>query len=299
MKVNNVIFYFSENKIKANTLVGGAVRKLKAILAIMFCCFIILSSTPAPSAQTERDSAKLWLECKDFEGGMVEVSLMLESAEGICGLYAVLEYDESALLLVSCGVAEQNADVLNFTFRDDCGRTVFLVDGKQNSAPSGALASFYFKLSGEKNDGGQIRLLPVADRCAFCLDGGGELREIGPYVSGATVKVDQQGSVDIVTDASAVRLCSVSTQLGDRELILNIVGNVQGKNCFAVAFKVFAVDVNTARTSTTVVARVTNKEKVELSASIPFDERVCVIITPLSYNGREIAEGDKQVFVFE
>lgn len=275
-------------------------RILKLIFAMISCCFLITSFPSTLLATSgENNVAELYLERTTFEDGVAEVSLMLDSSSGMCGLLAVLEYDESSLVLVSCGVADVNANVFNLTFRDDGGNVIFLIDGKQNSASKGALASFYFRLIDEDSDRGQVTLLPISDGCAFYLDIDREPKELELRISEDSVNVCDQDTCDIVTDASVARLRSVSAELGVGELTLKIVGVVTGKNHFASGFKIFAVDMKTARTSTTIVARVINGENIELSVSVPFDKRVCIIITPISYNGREISEGEKSVSVFE
>ena len=234
------------------------------------------------------------------DNDVLEISLELESRNGICGLLATMEYDESALALVSCGVGESNEDKLTFSYKTSQGRIVFLMDGQKNSAPCGALAKFYFKISNDisapKN--AEIRLLPIAERCSFFIDEIGAFQEISLDTRDSTVCIDkaEPENKDVIIPP---RLCSLTARGADGEFWLDLVGERIGNKHFAIGFKVFAVDTHSAQTTTVIVAKVVNGEKTDLSIALPHENGTCVIITPLAYNGKKIIEGEKQIFLFE
>ena len=273
-------------------------RYIKTVFVIVICIFMIIYSAPVvPRAEGIDATARLSLECALLEDGTAEISLLINSQSGICGLLATLEYDCVALALMSCGVGEQNANALSFSYVVEENRVVFLLDGEKNSTPEGVLVKFYFKLT-DDSAVGDVRLLPIADRCAFFMDGEGDLSELRIDASAASVEVNATATEPILPSVSS-RVCSVSVRQGCCSLVLDVAGELSGNGHFAAGFKIFAVDTKTAQTTTAIVAKVTVGNTFELSASVPFNSTTCVIVTPLCYNGKTITEGEKQVYLFE
>ena len=272
-------------------------RVVGLIFALIFCLFAVTSSEISTFADEGREEATLALEQRCLEDGVIEVSLVIVSEQGVCGLLATLEYDKEALELVYCGVAEQNEGKIKLSYNNSEGRVVFVLDGKRNSEPCGKLISFYFKVN-EAHGGGTARLLPISDRCAFYVDGEGEIKALSVGVRGATVDAGGKEEQDEFVDIPP-RLCALTVSETENGLLLNITGENRGVAHFAIGFKIFAVDVEEASARTLVVARATDGETAFIEATLLIKGRACVVITPLSFNGRAVVEGQKQVFLFE
>ena len=275
-------------------------KTIRVALGVMLCfMFFGVCYTPKVCADETIENVRLTLEHEVFSDGVVEVLLNITSSDGVCGLLAVLEYDPSALVLMSCGVGEDNMSDLTFTFREEKGRVIFLVDGKKNSVPCGTLASFYFRIADENASSAYVGLLPIEKESAFCLIDEAGLREVFPDISCARTNIIMNQEQDSAEDLVVNTIEAVTIKRDDDELIINVVGNVMDSRCFAVGYKMFFVNVHDATDSTVIVARMADAKFARFAVSAPFATRVCVIITPLSYNGREIIEGAKQVFLFE
>ena len=269
------------------------------IFIVMIFCFITIGVAPiAAFAQSDDEKAVLSLKYNVFEDGVVEVMLDVSSSDGVCGLLATLEYDASALALMSCGVGEKNEGILNFTCREQRGRVAFLLDGKQNSEPRGTLASFYFRIIDENAQSATVELLTIEKGCAYTVTNG-EIREAFPDVTRAKLSIRLLSERESDADFAANHIAAVSFMKTDGALTLNIIGNVLDDKCFAVGYKIFCVNTETAETATVIAARMTSGERAELDVAVPRFERACVIITPLSYNGKSITEGEKRVMLVE
>jgi hypothetical protein len=274
-------------------------RTIKLIFALLFCCRAITPSAFSYSEIANPSRAVMLLKQGFLDDGVVEISLELESESGLCGLLATLEYDERVLTFVSCGVDEQTANGLNFSYNNAQGKVTFLLDGKQNSAPSGTLVRFYFKLAEKISPAScDVKLLPIAARCAFFVDDEGALRELTLDTSNARVTFSPNHTEGNLVNVLP-RLGSISASREGDATLLYLMGEMTGKGYFAVGFKIFFVDTFGATTEVVIVARVANGEKYELAARLPQARRMCFIITPLSYNGKRIVEGEKQIFLFE
>ena len=240
-------------------------------------------------ADSTIDESNLLMEVEILDDGLIAVSLLLDSSVGICGLLATIEYDSDALVFVSCGAG--NDDALELSYRSETGRIRFLLDGAKNCAPQGALATFYFRIAGESG-GGYVRILPIEQGNAFCIDAAGNLQD-------ACMNVPHDAIIDVSApereQPSGVHLSSVSLNKPNFGLVLSLVGDVTGQRQFAAGFNVFVVDVESADTVRLIAARITDGDRVELEVEIPIKSRLCVIITPLLYNGKEIITGEKQV----
>lgn len=273
-------------------------RYIKTFLTITICIFMIIYSAPVvPRAEGLDTTARLSLKSAVCDDGTAEISLVIDSPRGICGLLATLEFDGAALALMSCGVEEQNANALSLSYIVEQNRVVFLLDGNKNSTPEGVLVKFYFKLT-DASVGGDVRVLPIADRCAFFIDRENNLKELAVDTSAASIIVSETAP-ELILPPVLPRVCSVSVRRGCCELLLDITGGASGEKHFAAGFKIFAVDTETAQTTTVIIAKITNGSTFELSVAVPIGNRTCIIITPLCYNGKTITEGEKQIYLFE
>jgi len=267
-------------------------------LMILMCLFPCAVQANARTSERVSQKAVLSLNCKSLRDGTVKVSLELSSGTGICGLFGELCFDDDAFLPLSCGNGESGEQDLTFSCEERQGRIIFLLDGQKNCAPDCTLASFYFKKTFEGEGSFEFSVNLIGELACFVLYEDNTVRPIDADVSDCSIKIDLDGKADGIVLSGTPQVTGISTFLKGDSIKLSMRARAPGGAHFAVGFKVFSVDLSgKSGTEQAFVCKISNGEAYTLDADIACFERMCIIITPITYNGRTVTEGDKRVIL--
>ena len=262
----------------------------RVTVALILAVSLVFCGKPAGAAELDEKAAEAWfdLSCRRVDENGIEITLNLSSKEGICGLIATLLYDEELVLLTSCGAV---GNELEFAYAQKEGAVTFLLDGYENSAPEGALVRFYFAWRAEEGEA-CFGLALDEESCVYTLSSDGRLMGIRADVSDCRVILGRDGS-------------PIAPSVSEIEVICNGEGTVvlcarlsENAPC-AVGFKLFALNVPCGGAERIFVARFTSAREVSFELSSLSQKRLCLVVTPVLYDGRRIFEGEKSVFFLE
>ncbi|MBQ4091487.1 MAG: hypothetical protein IJC64_04130 [Clostridia bacterium] len=266
----------------------------KRALVLMLAVLLLLrGGALAAGARSAGEDCRLYFDCKSGER-RVELVLNLSSEKGICGLWASLNYDPDAVILTFCGIEDESAAPLALTYRDKEGRVDFLLDGDKNCAPECALVRFYFSVKESAPQSFGFDLVLMDEKSLLSLDDTGQIRAAAPDLVACSVSVSRDTTPP---DNSGNALIGIYSHRVGEDMEVSLVGKSAAAQ-LALGFKIFAVDLVSAQTQTVLVVAISGGEAVSLRTRLSeCSGAVCVIVTPIIYNGKGVIEGQKSAFV--
>jgi len=270
----------------------GFVRFLSFALAFLLTQGRV--SVAGAEIAKEQEKVKMFLGC-NARGDGVELVLELSSPRGICGFLGELCFDGSEFFLLSCGTESES---LNFSYKEKPNGVVLLLDGEQNCEASCTLARFYFQKKNANVAGVfNFKLSWIGESACYFISETGALCPIEVDLTECFAGVPFNNTCGAPC-AAIPEIRGVQFLSGDGKNTVTIWGEMIGDGHLGVGFRVFCVDLDTARTVSAVVSKVECRESYTLGVELPRANRFCIIITPVAYIGNRVVEGERLVLVF-
>ncbi len=271
-------------------LLEGSMPGLR-ICAWILCFSVAVNASyglcrESESLSAERGECFVEMLCCEDED-IVEITLKIDSLEGVWGVLAALEYDSESFALISC-IGE--ADGLEFSHSDSEGRIILLFDGAQGC--NSLLARFCFEKKAGGKNGGVFRLGKF-EAYGFCECAGIYEMPTEILCGEITAVVGEEKKERNVWVESVIL---ERREDGENEVV--VCGGTSG-DFFAAGFKVFIIELESLNYETVYISGVLaiGEERLERRVLTDFDGDISIIVTPIGY-GREAFLGEKRVSVF-
>ncbi len=242
-------------------------------------------------------NTKLTLDVNELSDGLVEVTVGLDSINGICGLLAKLIYDPTVFVLISHD-GEHVPDGFDFSHAAQADEVSFLLDSDKNSPPKCVIAVFYFKRIADGQERSEFSLKIGDGKGCFYLDGD-RLCPVEIDASECSAAIGGNAGGGAEKPPTAPLILGVNAERSDTGISLTVLGQTESEAVFAAGFRIFAVNTDGAQAVRITASRLTTGKIYGISLMIPDADRVCVIVTPIAYSADGCTEGEKKSYLFE
>ena len=270
------------------------VKGYLCVMAIFIMVIVIWAELPIFSSEgTGRGREAAVFELAAFDNDNSEEICVTVSLRGgeLCGMMSSLQYDAEAVELVGAFLAETPKSVdFGFLTNDDGGEVLFVLDGGTNISQC-ELVTFVFKPISDADSA----TFSLSLSSAYCWD-----KEIAREIE----VLQKTNSLTFFhgEEAREPKLTSACVESTSGQLVLNLCGAVG--DCFAAGFDVYLVDLSTLEGDSCrmmSVLPIGNDSPKQFTHVVPVSggERLCVIVKPISFAGKEEILGTEKIFMID